>query len=271
MDDFNSVHAARVGGASTVTLFLGLFLLVLAFFIILVSISTVEETKSREVMDSLTSTFADLAAPVTDPTDFASKQGEVLSPDAFQQRITGVFSTAIAVDHVEVVQPGRIMRVNFQAHELFVPEKSDIRSNRTELVDRIMGSLSANPPGYRFEMAFLIGSPSSNGDMLPVTQTLELSRAGSFARKAIERGAPPHSVSVGVVPGKSTDVSIYFYVRKEASARLQFDVPVDESFSYDEEELQEEPSLEPAPDDSPGGAETEESGPISLSPAGRFE
>jgi hypothetical protein len=265
MDDFDSVHAARVGGTSTVTLFLGLFLLVLAFFIILVSISTIQETKSREVMDSLTSTFADLAGPVTDPTDFASKQGEVLSADDFQQHITGVFSTAFTVDRVVVVQPGRIMRVDFQARTLFVDGKPEIRNIRLEFMDRVMSSLSASPPGYRFEMAFLIGSPLSDSNNLPVTETLELARAGAFARKAIERGAPPHAVSVGVIPGKSSDVTIYFYVREEAAARLQFDLPVEQGFQYDDDN-----EVEPAAPVTPSSSSTvpDNSLPVVLSPKG---
>lgn len=271
MDDFSSVHAARVGGPSTVTLFLGLFLLVLAFFIILVSISTVEETKSREVMDSLTSTFADLAAPVTDPTNFDSKQGEVLSPEAFQQRITGVFSTAITVDKVEVVQPGSVMRVDFQAHELFVADTPEIRSIRMDLIDRIVTSLSSPQPGVRFEMAFLIGSLPSGDKMLPVVQTLEVARAGAFARQIIERGGPPHTISVGVILGNPSDISVYFYVRDEESARLQFEQPAgSQGFRYDD--VSNEDPTPSGVSERPLGTEIpNENRPLLLDPAGRFE
>ena len=236
MNDFESVHTARAGGSNTITLFLGLFLLILAFFIVLVSISTIEETKSKEVMDSLTSTFADLTAPATDPTDFSSKSGEFLSPESFQQLVTGVFSAAVAVDRVEIVQPGRVMRVDLRAHELFVVNKPDVRDTRLELMDRITGALSASPPGYRFEMAFLIGSALSTDDTLPIEQNLESRRAGSFARTAIGRGAPPVSISVGVVPGDPKTVSIYFYVREEDAARLQFSAPEIDDFRYDDPE-----------------------------------
>ena len=270
MDDFDSVHATRAGGTSTVTLFLGLFLLVLAFFIILVSISTIEETKSKEVMDSLTSTFADLVGPVTDPTDFSSNQGEVLSPDAFQQHITGVFSTSIAIDRIEVVQPGRVMRVDFQAHELFEDGKAEVRSIRTNLLDRTMGSLSANPPGFRFEMAFLIGSPLSDDNNLPVIPTLELARAGAFARKVIERGAPPHAVSEGIIPGKPTDVSLYFYVREESAARLQFDLPIGEELIYDDSEVAQ-PDLLPSAAGNLIQSVPDADTPTSLNPEGEVE
>lgn len=223
MNDFEKMATAKAGSGGSVALFLGLFLLVLAFFILLVSISTIENVKSQEVMNSLTSTFSGLVTPVTDPTKFVSMQGEILAPEAFQEHIVGVFSTAVKVDRVKIIQPGRVMRVDLQAHELFEDGSAIIRSGRKVLIDQIVASLSANPKNKRYEMAFLIGSTLSGSDMLPITQTLELSRAGSFARKVIERGAPSDSISVGVREGAPSDITIHFYIRDEELARLNFE------------------------------------------------
>ena len=63
-------------GSNTPALFLSLFLLVLAFFILMVTISTLEEVKTKSVMDSLTSTFTSIVPPSTDPTRFKSKEGK---------------------------------------------------------------------------------------------------------------------------------------------------------------------------------------------------
>ncbi len=236
MDDFEHMATAKTGGGNTIALFLGLFLLILAFFILLVSISTIENVKSKEVMNSLTSTFADLVTPVTDPTDFVSMYGEILAPEDFQERITGVFLTAVSVDRIKVIQPGRVMRVDLQAHELFEDNAAAIRPGRMEMIDRIVASLSANPKNIRFEAAFLIGSTTSQSTGLPTDQTLEMSRAGSFARSLISRGAPPHSISAGVHNGAPSDITIHFYVRDEDLARLDFEKeePV-EGLRYDDE------------------------------------
>ena len=55
MDDFDAPLEPEQTQDNTVALFLGLYLVVLAFFILLVTISTLEEAKSQRVMDSLTS------------------------------------------------------------------------------------------------------------------------------------------------------------------------------------------------------------------------
>lgn len=237
MNDFERMATAKAGGGNTIALFLGLFLLVLAFFILLVSISTIENVKSREVMNSLSSTFANLVAPVTDPTDFVSAKGEILAPEEFQKRITGVFSTDIAVDRIKVVQPGKVMRIDLQALELFEDGKSILRPGHENLLRRIVSSLKANPNNIRFEMAFLIGNaPAENGD-LPTTQTLSVSRAGSFARALIERGAPENTLSVGIRDGAPSDVTIHFYARDEGLALLDFETEEEQpdSLRYDED------------------------------------
>ena len=79
MDEILIPVAPRDGGhQGTVFVYLSLFFLILAFFIVLVAISTVEETKSKAVMHSLTSTFTTLQPSGDKPTDFTAKEGEVL-------------------------------------------------------------------------------------------------------------------------------------------------------------------------------------------------
>ena len=114
-----------------VPVFLGLFLLVLAFFIMLVSISTFEQVKSSAVMDSLTSTFTTVLPPTSDPTEFSAKDGDILAGEAFQEQITSIFSTAIQVEKIEVVQPGRLMRLRLNVNSLFREGESSVRGVST--------------------------------------------------------------------------------------------------------------------------------------------
>jgi len=77
-----SVHIPpqeQARGGSMVAVYLSLFLVVLAFFILLVTISSVEQVKSNAVMDSLTSTFTSALPPSTDLPPFAAKEGDVIA------------------------------------------------------------------------------------------------------------------------------------------------------------------------------------------------
>ena len=216
-------HEPREGsGGSTISLFLGLYLLVLSFFILLVTISTREELKTQAVMDSLTSTFRTILPPSTDLTAFSAKEGELLIGQRFQEQITKIFTTAMRVIKVEVVQPGRVMRVVMPADALFLTDETEIRPARFPLLDRLVATLSGRPPGVRFDMELVIGSAYTPDNDLPIGQTLEMARVGSFARAMLARGVPPDSISVGVKPGSRENVVIWFYVRDPEETRLRF-------------------------------------------------
>lgn len=209
-------------GDSSITLFLGLFLLILAFFILLVSISTIEKVKSTVVQDSLTSAFSTILPPVTSPTTLTALEGEILAGPQFQDEVRGLFETSLQVAKVEVVQPGRLMVVDIPADVLFVPGEATFQPTQQPLFDRIVASVSGAPPGLRFDMEFVIGAPYVRERDLPVIQTLEIARAGAFAREMATRGVPPQNIVVGVRRGDPKNVAIYFYVRSAEEAQLRF-------------------------------------------------
>jgi hypothetical protein len=213
--------ASATGGSSSIALFLSLFLLVLAFFIILVSISTITDVKSRAVRGSLSSTFRAVLSPSTDPTEFTSKDGDVLAGQQFQESITGLFATTLQVAKVEIVRPGQLMRVKLPTSAMFADGATEVRPVAVPVLDRIVAVLSARPPGLRFDMEFVIGSAFSEGTSLPVGQTLETERCGNLAREMASRGVPPDSIAVGIQPGRADQVTIWFFVRDEAETLLR--------------------------------------------------
>ena len=234
MDDQDLYHAPAPdegSGGSTAALFLALFLLVLAFFILLVSISTFENIKSQAVMDSLTSTFATVLPPSSDPTAFSAKDGDVLARQEFQNQISDIFSTVMPVAKVEIVQPGKKMRVTFPIDSMFVHDSANLRPVTFALLDRIVVALSGSPAGLHFESEFVVGAKYLEGNALPIKQTLALSQAGNFAREMESRGAPPNTFAVGVGPGNPSRATVWFYVRSEPyrsseSLPVQIETPI---------------------------------------------
>lgn len=223
MSEFEATPQEKGHGDNTLALFLGLYLLVLAFFILLVTISSVEKVKSSAVMDSLTSTFKTLIPPSSSLTAFQSKDGDVLAGQTFQEEVTGIFATMLQVAEVKVIQPGRMMRVKIPAETLFEDGAPVVRGAHFSLLDRIVAAISARPPGARYEMEFLIGTPGGMDRAFTTGNTLAMRRAAAFAASLEDRGAPPDSMSVGFLPGQPDDVLINFFVRSEDETRLRFD------------------------------------------------
>lgn len=212
-----------VNAPDIVPVFLGLFLLVLAFFIMLVSISTFEKVKSTAVMDSLSSTFTTVLPPTSTPTDFNAKDGDIIAGEAFQEQITTIFSTAVQIEKISVVQPGRLMQLRMPSSALFQEGKPQVRDDMLPLLDRVVASLSNRPPGLRQDMEVVIGVPADEKIYLPLEQGLEMSRVGELARTIISRGAPPDSVSVGIKSGDLGNINIWFWMRGVDETAIRFD------------------------------------------------
>ena len=115
-DKITEVAPAKTA-ESTYFLFLALYLLVLVFFILLLSFSTLEDVKAKTAMKSLTATFSTVL-PSTDPTALQSEDSSA-SGQAFQEQVTGIFATSLQVAKVEIVQPGKLMRIVVPTEELF--------------------------------------------------------------------------------------------------------------------------------------------------------
>ncbi len=216
------LHSPGTGGG-TIALFLGLYLLILAFFILLVSISTLEEVKSKAAINSVTATFSNILPPTVDITSFSTEDADVLAGQAFQEEITGIFATTFQVAKVEVIQPGRLMRVVVPTEVMFVPDGTDIKPAQFPFLDRLVASLSGRPDHLRYDMEFVIGGKYAVGKSLPIGQTLEMARGGAFVSELHGRGAPPDSISIGLKAGDPGEVVLWFYVRSREETRLIFE------------------------------------------------
>lgn len=220
--NFGGGERTKSDASRIMTLFLSLYLLVLAFFILLVSISSTEDVKSKALMDSLSSTFSSVLPPRMDLRNFNATTGEFLAADEFQRQVTGLFSTVIGVVKVDAIQPGRLMRVELDGDGLFEQGQAVVREGQYGFVDRLVSALSSNPPGLRFEMDFVVPTPWSEDMTLPTTQDLSIERAGAFARELLSRGAPPGSVSIGLKGSDSETVEIWFHIRSLEENQINF-------------------------------------------------
>ncbi len=193
--------------------FLSLSLLLLVFFIVLVSISSRENLKSTKVMNSVASTFAPSSRSATVLADRPDVDGQEMAGQMFQKRIANLLSEHMRVAKVTVVTPGEEMRVSLPADSLFHPGTANVREFQDPLLDRVVAELSSRPPGLTFELEFEIGTPYAIGVGLPIGATLEIERAGAFARRMLALGAPPNAVSVALAPGDPRNVQFFFIVR----------------------------------------------------------
>lgn len=199
-----------------IMLFLGLFLLVLTFFILLVSISTVQVEKSNAVMSSLNSAFQITA--VNDPEQ-AQAQNQVDPSLQMQDAITDVFASALGVAKIEIMQRGRLMRVRLQTRAVFEDDITELRSSMAELFDRVITAAESRPQNLNLEVeAVMYIKPGPRG-VMPVAETLEMRRVGAFARAMTDRGMSADLLAVGLYPSEESGMDLWFYTRSDMDMR----------------------------------------------------
>ncbi|MBT5415683.1 MAG: hypothetical protein HOH66_00520 [Rhodospirillaceae bacterium] len=210
--DFGQVNEFKDRSA---ILFLGLYLLLLAFFILLNGISQIEETKTKAVVGSLTATFrADIGKGTgIDIPSMPSALDDFLAAQAFQNDVSNLFHAVIPLSEVQVSRPGELMTVIIPVASLFETASDAIRESRLSLVERIARALDTAPEGTRYDVEFVVGSPSPvDGNTAP--PVLGLARAAAFARALEAAGAPGSSLGVGLKPGAPGQIFIAFLTQE---------------------------------------------------------
>ena len=212
MEEEEDARPEPDAGGSAVGLFLALYLLLLAFFILLNTISTFEEIKARAVKESLSSAFASVMPPTTAQESTSSREGPILAAQEFQEQIAELFETDIKIVRIEVMQPGKLMEIIVPVDLLFEPDDARILEEKNDFMVRMARSLRLTKPGMRYEVEMQIGMDTDRRGLLTLQQTLPMARGGAFARGLIDRGAPVDSVYVGVAPGTDPEmVTFRFY------------------------------------------------------------
>lgn len=227
LDDFQTPTPTRQapgGGGNWIITFADLICLLLSFFVMLVSMSTANDARTKAAVYSVSAAFSPVtvSGPAGTGDPYVGSDGEVLAAREFQTGIGNVFAAAIPAATVKVLQPGRLMQVEFHAEAMFLPEKADLRPGQLPLLDRLVAAMQVAPAGRRLEIEMVVGTLPGGGGSLPIGEKLETARAGTFARGIIARGLAPRQVQVGIEPGHPAQIRLLFHLMGEDEGRPTF-------------------------------------------------
>lgn len=197
-------------------LFLSLFLLLLAFFILLNSLATIEETRSRKVMTSVAATFSAITAPDTDARIVIADLGPAAEPERLLDAMKQLWVTSVAVVEVETLTPRRIMQITMPSNELFLGGEAELRRDRHALFERLARLLAIRADGFAHEIELVHGRGATAAG-LPVR------RAVALAQALVARGAPDEAISVGIREADPKTIRMRFMFRPEGEAHLTFE------------------------------------------------
>lgn len=185
---------------------LGLKLILLAFFILLATLSRFEEERSRAVMESVTTAFrGHVTALETMPRPDAGL-GQLDGAPSLVEQVETLFKQSLPLVEMETSADGAVLRLEALANSLFSPASADLKPGRDTLMRRLAGALSKDEGPQRFrEMRFLhsLGEGQAlERDDLPVL------RGGVVVRRLTQLGLESGTLSTGLWPVQPGDADV---------------------------------------------------------------
>jgi hypothetical protein len=185
---------------------LSVMVLTLAFFVVLNSISRVEEEKSKRVLSSVGQTFGN----ITGSSILATPEG-LAAADAAQilQQIFEPMEN-LATDQVKVRRVlAESLEYRFATAWVFPGTSDRLGPTAANFIAEVRRLLGLRPAQWRYEMEMALTAPDAG--------EVEFTRAANLAASLVLDDTPDHMTSVAVSPGPREEIVIRISLRAPSS------------------------------------------------------
>lgn len=209
----------------TIVMMLGLYLIVLAFFILLNAISETSEEKAEQVKDSISEGFGFQMSGQQRMRDSVPTLENPMV-DFVTREIENLIESYLAVQHFKIVQIGETMRLSIDMDQVFDPGDMRIKPSQVRLFSDLAMLLKKDRPGTEIMTDILV--EGSQKDMEPLTGSVQdfLGRRASLVVRAVlEKGGRKKNISAqAVINKKNSAILLFFHIhvldRKQAERAL---------------------------------------------------
>ncbi len=207
-------------------LFLSLYFLLFAFFIVLNSFSSFDRGRREAVIESVLDAFTAVTSVGIEQTmgGFVGLQQQARR---FQDAVTDIFETAIPLANIRVVEPGTRMEVDVPTQAWFDGDSVVVR-DPLPMLDRIVATVSSPPAGVAYEMILIAQVEEDENAFLPQEMTADIARIGNIARALDAKGMPPQSISIGLEHGDTRFFRLIFLAVEDQKGFSSLPLPGDE-------------------------------------------
>ena len=214
----NDASGGGKPGGDTTSLFVSLYLIILAFFMVLNSISNQSQTKVKSATDSVTRAFDNPFAPEAAFVE-VTEEDEAQSPnDEFYEQLQGVFASLIGFEGKFPTQGGNTIRVEVNQNSLYLRDNYDFRENQQPFFNQLANFLQNESVGTVREIEYIVYS----GERFPAGpeywKNLSILRSGALVHKLTNMGVREDQLSIGVSPGDEDLVKVTFFIRDDVTS-----------------------------------------------------
>ena len=203
--------------------FLSLFVLLVAFFVLLNAISTFEKDRTDRVIESV-----DAAFPADTPPPIAVELGGVgggASDRFLFGELRALFAAYLELKSADLASDGRSLRITVGHDQLFDGGRLALEEGLQPLFQRLSGLLGLKTDGRTVRMDVLVGV-SDQGVVLTDSASPDarapapIREAADVVRKLIADGAPEVALGAGLIQGRPEVVQFIFTILPPAAPDL---------------------------------------------------
>lgn len=208
---FTGKEREKPSPENTVTLFVSLYVVLLAFFILLASNAQFDADRTRDVLKSVNATFSSSSSSDSlAPPSIGGGRGIAQFFGEMQQSVQSV----VPLEEMQVLTDGRQMIVTLPDTALFNRDDPHLRHDRRQFYDRLTDTLLAWREDMRIRLTMQQGVAAT------APSTLEITRAGNFARFMENRGVEPRNLGIAIEQGNPGTITLTFEVLPPESEGL---------------------------------------------------
>jgi flagellar motor protein MotB len=203
-------------------IFLSLFLILLVFFILLNSLATVEEKKTRKALTSVAAAFRSVADAEARTQLLISDLGPTPDAQDVLEALEQLWVASIPITRVEKLTKGQVMQMTIPVNELFLGGKAVLRSDREALFDRTALVLALKGQAGVTDLQVVFGTMPGVQMLSNSDGRLAVERASTLAAALVDHGSPADRLSIGLREGDPKAVRLRFEIRDAARAQVTF-------------------------------------------------
>jgi outer membrane protein OmpA-like peptidoglycan-associated protein len=198
------------GSEGTMGLFVALYLILLAFFILLNAVSEHAASKAADAMESVNVTF-DPSDPRNKPTIVPSAV-DTASQDSVLSRVSQTFLAELEISGRFSSNGGNTFEARFPTDRIFEPGSFQIRRDMTPFLDQLVAAVRAAPTSKPQRVALLFGAGVELVSReVTRSQEIAIRRAGAIARYLTEQGLSNSEFSVGFTAISDDEILALFW------------------------------------------------------------
>lgn len=196
---------------ATATLFVALYLVVLAFFIWLNSVAEKDKDRSSKALSSIHHTFSDQAGLArVEPVNPEILTFEMVVEEYFGT-IRDMTRNAFPVEEVDISRRGNNLQVIIPTYRFFQPDSVKIRRKQANYLPKLVRILNRNLLETKVDVQFSLRSKYLHATNTPLYRQ-DIARVGHIARQFVASGLPEQLVTGGIVSGRKESIIIDFTV-----------------------------------------------------------